>query len=98
MFWKRAQNSEFKKVGPNGARSKNGFSVRVIFRGNVEYEEAGLFCIVEGELMGSKDGIYLYKDSRGNKAFENLSPERTGEIFANIQRALEFLGMEVVIV
>ncbi|HEY8947662.1 MAG TPA: hypothetical protein VIM56_02135 [Rhizomicrobium sp.] len=98
MFWrKRRSDDEFTEISSSEVKSNKGFRV-IAGHGSTRYYEGLKKVEVNSEYMGTKDGIYIYKTSPSNKGLSRLSSERIAEIFENIERGLNFLGLEVVFV
>jgi len=83
-------SAEFIKLGPDMARSAQGFTVVFHPAGGVDYSDAtGIKVRVDTELYAKPFRHVLYAKS---KDLRSLTSSRADEILANIQRALGFLG------
>lgn len=88
----------FSEPEPNLIESTAGFSVRVLGRTGLRYEEGGRSVWVDSEVLAKSGAIALFKDSI--KTWEGASPGQVSDadrdgIAANIKRAFEFCGYEL---
>ncbi len=83
-------SAEFIKLGPDMARSAQGFTVVFHPAGGVDYSDAsGTRIRVDTELYVKPFRHILYAKSKDLRSMTN---SRAEEILANVQRALGYLG------
>jgi hypothetical protein len=83
-------STEFIKIGPNMARSAQGFTVVFHPPAGVDYSDAsGSKIRIDTELYVGPLRHVLYAKS---KDLRGVTSPRADEILANIQRAMEYLG------
>lgn len=92
MFWRRKWQGEFRKTW-FGAESREGFAVEIRSKNWIDHISGGKRRRVFAEPMGSRDGWIMYRSSR--EGFEGLSEARIAEIYAQLSRALQFLGYAI---
>ncbi|WP_148664999.1 hypothetical protein [Sulfuricaulis limicola] len=82
-------NHEFQKTGLNTVTSSQGFTVEVKFAGGVHYHDAIGDILIDSEWLVNPPRILLYR----RRAY--VSDSRLNDVYANAQRALEYLGHRV---
>ncbi len=82
----------FQKVGPNSAKSDEGFIVTWLPSGGVDYSDASGTVRVDSELLLKPSRILLYPRSGSLKT---MNDHRAGEVLSSVIRGLEFLGHQV---
>lgn len=83
---------------PNVIESSAGFSVRVLERVGLRYQEGGRFVWIDSEVLAKPGAIAMYKDSI--KYWESSDPDEVSDadrnrIADNIKRAFEACGYEL---
>lgn len=89
---------EFSEPEPNLIASTKGFSVRVLGRTGMSYEEGGRSVWIDSEVLAAPHGIALYKESM--RVWEGPEPgpvtdEDRDRIVDNIKRAFLACGYEL---
>jgi hypothetical protein len=88
---KERMSAEFQKIGPNSARSADGFTVFWRPAGGIDFIYAGGTVRVDSEVLVNPARILIYPQSRDLRAM----PGDVAELIVhNISKALEFLGHE----
>lgn len=82
--------NEFTKISTNTVTSSKGFTVQVKPMGGVLYRETDSEVKIDSEWLVKPPGIILYK-----KGFDKMEQSRIDNMFANVARALEYLGHRV---
>jgi hypothetical protein len=83
---------------PNVIESSAGFSVRVLGRTGLRYQEAGRSVSIDSEVLGKPRAIAMYKDSIkywGGCDPGTVSDADRDRIADNIKRAFEACGYEL---
>ena len=83
---------EFHKVGPNSAKSDQGFTVTWRPSGGVDYSDPNGTVRVDSELLLNPTRVLVYPRSGGLKA---MTDTRAEEVLRDVMRALEYLGHQV---
>jgi hypothetical protein len=83
---------------PNVIESSAGFSVRVLGRVGLRYQEGSRSVRIDSEVLAKPRAIAMYKDSI--KYWEGCEPDEVGDadrdrIADNIKRAFEACGYEL---
>jgi hypothetical protein len=83
---------------PNVIESSVGFSVRVLGRTGLRYQEGSRSVRIDSEVLAKPRAIAMYKDSI--KSWEGCDPDEVGDadrdrIADNIKRAFEACGYEL---
>ncbi len=83
---------------PNVVMSDEGFSVEILGRTGVRYEDNIGSVTVDGEMLVGPSGFMIYRDSIKSTLPIPAAPlnnARQDEIIKNIQRAFAFRGFDI---
>ncbi len=83
---------------PNVVSSDEGFSVEVLGRTGVRYQDQSGTVNLDGEMLAGPAGFMIYRDSMleiGNGDGAELGDVRKNLIIENIRRAFAYRGFEI---
>lgn len=88
----------FKVENKNTIVSDAGFSVEVLGRTGVRYQESDLSLVVDGEILAGPSGFLIYSDTmKPDTGYEQikLNPLQKSAIINKIKTAFAFRGFDI---
>lgn len=82
---------------PNLIQSDEGFSVEVLGRTGVRYEDDVGAAVLDGEVLSGPSGFMVYRDSVKaiHASTPTVSDTRRDQIIENVRRAFAFRGFDI---
>ncbi len=92
----------FSNPRPNVYKSSKGFSLEVLGRTGIHYEEGPRQMFIDSEVLAGPSGIVIYRQSikgwNPPHNAEEITLAKREEIIENIRKAFQFQGFDIQVI